>query len=396
MSTRTPASAAAAPPTAAAPPSPGSAAPSPSTSAAPSTPSPPTQATPHPPTSHLPTPHPPTQRPPTPHPPTPPPPAPPGEDLSGLGTPAARAFLLAPWASAVLYTAAVWPELARPPLAAAALGVLLAEILAVSRPGRTVAGLSAVVAAVAPVTTCALLVLATAGDLHGRMWTVQLSGFYTSLLLVRGRPRLSWSAFALQAGLLVAAAVGTGQVAALPALLVLQTAAMAVGVYWRRMLVANARDAERARRAADEAAALAAANRTAAARAFTQLAGIRALTRATLVDLSAADALTGELRERAARLEVTVREGLRAPRLATEPVRGAVLRARDRGVVVRLLDDSQGAPVHPAVLERVAAALDSARGEAVVRLAPPGRDYAATVLVDDGDVRALRIGPDGR
>lgn len=388
MSTRTPASAAAAPPPPAssAPALSASAAPSPSTSAAPSPPSP---ATPSPPTRA-------TRHLPTPRPPAPPPPAPPGEDLSGLGTPAARAFLLAPWASAVLYTAAVWPELARPLLAAAALGVLLAEILAVSRPGRTVAGLSAVVAAVAPVTTCALLVLATAGDLHGRMWTVQLSGFYTSLLLVRGRPRLSWSAFALQAGLLVAAAVGTGQVAALPALLVLQTAAMAVGVYWRRMLVANARDAERARRAADEAAALAAANRTAATRAFTQLAGIRALTRATLVDLSAADALTGELRERAARLEVTVREGLRAPRLATEPVRGAVLRARDRGVVVRLLDDSQGAPVHPAVLERVAAALDSARGEAVVRLGPPGRDYAATVLVDDGDVRALRIGPDGR
>jgi hypothetical protein len=289
----------------------------------------------------------------------------------------------------------VWPELARPLLAAAALGVLLAEILAVSRPGRTVAGVAAVVVAVAPVTASGLLVLATAGDLGGRMWTVQLGGYYTSLLLVRGRPRLAWGAFALQTGLLGAVAAVTGQVAALPALLLLQAAAMAVGVYWRRMLLANVRGAERARRAADETAALAAANRAAAARAFTQLAGIRALTRDTLADLSGADALTDGLRERAARLEVTVRESLRAPRLAVDPVRGAVLRARDRGLVVRLLDDTQGAPVHPAVLERIATALDGAGGEVLVRLAPPGRDYAATVLVDDGDVRTLRIPPDG-
>lgn len=323
--------------------------------------------------------------------------APPGEDLSGLGTTAARAFLLFPWLSAALYTAAVWPELARPVLAAAALGVLLAEILVVSRPGRTIVGTPAAVAATAPVVTSTLLVLATGVDLAGRMWTVQLGGFYTSLLLVRGRPRLAWLAFSLQAGVLVAFAAATGQVAELPSLLTLQLSAMAVGVYWRRMLLANVRSAERARRVADETAALAAANRTAAARAFAQLADIRALTRGTLADLRGADALTPGLRERSARLEVTVREGLRAPRLAVEPVRGAVRRARDRGLVVRLLDDSQGAPVHPDVLERISAAVDAgARGEVVVRLAPPGRDYAATVLVDDGEVRAQRIAPDGR
>lgn len=323
-------------------------------------------------------------------------PAPPGEDLSGLGTTTARLFLLLPSIPAALYTAAVWPGLARPWLAAAALGVLLAEILVISMPRPPVTGPPAVAAASAPVLTSVLVVLATAGDLGGRLWVVQLSGFYAALLLARGSARLSWTAAALQWAFLVGYGAATGQLADVPAHVVLPASAMAIGVYWRRMLLANVRSAERARRAADETAALAAANRTAAARAFTQLADIRSLTLGTLEDLHRADGLTPGLRERSARLEVTVREGLRAPRLAVEPVRGAVLRARNRGLGVRLLDDSHGAPVHPAVLDRITVALDGcARGEVVVRLAPPGRAYAATVLVDDGDVQALRIAPDG-
>lgn len=320
-----------------------------------------------------------------------------GEDLSGLGTRAARWFLLGPWVSVVLYTAAVWPELTLPAAAAASVVVLLAEVLAVSAPGTTLRGLPALVAATTPAIGAVLLLVATGGDLDGRTWNVQVGALYLSLLLVRGRYRLAWAAYALHTGLLVTVAVTTGQAEDLPALLALPAAAMGTGVYWRGTLRANARSAELARRAADEAEVAAAAHRTAAARALAQLADVRSLARDTLDDLRRADALTDGLRRRSARLEVTVREGLRAPRLAAEPVSGATRRARDRGLVVRLLDDSQGAPVDAAVLERITDVLDeTARGEVVVRLAPPGRDYAATVLLEDDEVHALRIAPDGR
>ena len=83
--------------------------------------------------------------------------------------------------------------------------------------------------------------------------------------------------------------------------------------------------------------------------------------------------------------EGELRDGLRAGALSREPLLSVVAAARERGVDVLLLDDSDdGAPDDRSdhILAWMAEAIASASTRAVGRLLPPGRDALATMTVD--------------
>ena len=94
-----------------------------------------------------------------------------------------------------------------------------------------------------------------------------------------------------------------------------------------------------------------------------------------------------------ATVEAQLRDGVRGRSLMVPVVVSAVSRARERGVEVTLLDDrGSRLPSQEAMAEigiRIAAALDRVdEGAATIRLLPPGRDTAVTVVTRKGEATA--------
>ncbi len=101
--------------------------------------------------------------------------------------------------------------------------------------------------------------------------------------------------------------------------------------------------------------------------------------------ITGGDEITDLDRREYATWEGELRDSLRAGTLAREPLVSVVAAARDRGVDVVLLDDSNGdLPEHLAdgILEWMAEAIAGAHDRAVGRLLPPGREACASVTVD--------------
>ncbi|MBY4131247.1 hypothetical protein HQO83_22905 [Rhodococcus fascians] len=95
-------------------------------------------------------------------------------------------------------------------------------------------------------------------------------------------------------------------------------------------------------------------------------------------------------------LEAELRDSLRARGLVRPDLARAARSARARGVEVMMLDDRGPAMLDDAARDRIVAAastsLDAAEaGSVTVRLLPPGRDVAATLLLDDLGDNAQRI-----
>ncbi len=89
-------------------------------------------------------------------------------------------------------------------------------------------------------------------------------------------------------------------------------------------------------------------------------------------------------------VEAQLRDGVRGRSLMVPVVVAAVSRARERGVEVTLLDDRGSALPSPAAMAetgiRIAAAIDLvSEGAITVRLLPPGRDRAVTVVTRKGE-----------
>lgn len=103
---------------------------------------------------------------------------------------------------------------------------------------------------------------------------------------------------------------------------------------------------------------------------------------------AAAGVGTADDRRQAVLVEAALRDRLRAPRLAQEPLSAAVSGARDRGVEIDLLDDGPPDEVLPHRLldqltDRVTRA---ARGDRItIRLNPPDRPTLGSLLVDRSD-----------
>lgn len=226
----------------------------------------------------------------------------------------------------------------------------------------------------------------------GELWFASAGAFVLAALAFRQRPLIAALGGVLISLMLVAA----GLVHEAPALLVSAVTVRPLGVTTLSVGLAATVFALLRRTAAADEAAVAESAQTAweqSARAELELRGreVLELVGGTLQVIAGDEPLTDEVRERARVLEGLLRDRIRAGRLAAEPLLGAAMRARLRGVDVVLLDDLTG-DLPPqidldAVLAAAAAALEQARYRATVRLLPPGRQAVCSLVIDGTPIR---------
>jgi hypothetical protein len=278
-------------------------------------------------------------------------------------------------------TTSPWPALTAAAIYTA-VGALLARSTAVPVP----LGLTATAA----VTPTALVLIAgwTATGAGYSMWYLGMSVMMMMLLALRRRLAAAWiGALTMSvAAIIVAEFTGFGATAGLEVVL-RQLALLAVGTLFalgirrtQRQIVALAR--EGATRAAEEAAGAAAD-----AERRERLSWAHLLSTRLLETLASGRPITPALRLDAALTEAELRDGLRAPLLAREPVASAARAARARGVEVVLLDD-RGVDLppddHARVLAMVARELAATpSGRFVARLLPADRAQMLTIVADE-------------
>jgi len=228
------------------------------------------------------------------------------------------------------------------------------------------------------------------------LWHLGAAAFLLLLVVLRGRLVAAWIGMAavttttlIWAGTShygVPMALGT-LARQVPILVIGTLFIVAVSQLQRRLVVIS-----------DEAARLSALEAASAATAEERrlrLHWARSLSAPLLEAIAEREHLEPELRLEAALVEAELRDGLRAPSLAAEPVTSAARRARARGVEVILLDDRvttlTGIP-GAEIRSKVARELNATRsGRFVARLPPDGRTPLATVLVDGPEGRRLEL-----
>lgn len=315
----------------------------------------------------------------------------PPRSRSGIGTRAGRVVLVVVWAAFAVATLArpdgpSWGRAIGFGLVLVALWFITAEI---EEPIPIGLALTAVAIAAG-----AALTAATDRPSTTTFWLMSLVGYVYAFVVIRGRPRIGWACFAAT---WAAATVFILVRGATPELLtILRTndgtlywapAALVLATAWYALLERSERRITRDRtELADAMMAEAEAYERIRVRAE-QLS--RVAREAGGVLQRVADGAPGPGDRNLARLiEARLRDRLRAPRLAVEPMASAANAARERGVEVLLLDDGDvDAPLGPENQALVLGALqDAAPGARVtVRLTPPDRAGTGTIVVIDGD-----------
>jgi signal transduction histidine kinase len=222
---------------------------------------------------------------------------------------------------------------------------------------------------------------------YGSAWFVPAAGFVLVAVALNARPVLAISGLALLLVMLVVDAVVRGGDPVQLVSIVVRTATIVglgtlLSVAIVRMRRSTRDYARRAVRIVEQREWDAAARRELEdhTAALDELAG------PFLLRVAAGEQLHADDRAHARAIEGRLRDGYRAGRLLHEPLIEAAMRARTRGVDVVLLDDSGEGGVEPALTTEIAAwmteRLDAADERFVGRLLPPGRPFAAQVVVD--------------
>lgn len=211
-----------------------------------------------------------------------------------------------------------------------------------------------------------------------------LTGIFT-FMCVRGRTLAAWCGLILTSAAVLAWAastevgVGTGV-----ALTFVNLAPLAMATFFGYIIrpavgsIFALKERETARAAAEATATAILGERD------RRIAQLDLLARPLLEAIAEGELTTGQ-RHECALLEAHLRDILRAPELATEPVVGAARRARERGIEVILLGEGALAHVSEsvccAIRSRVAEELDHAvSGTVTARIVPPGRGVLGTVV----------------
>ena len=233
--------------------------------------------------------------------------------------------------------------------------------------------------------------LPDAGGLGRATWHLGANTWLIWFLILRRRVLLAWTGgLTMLAITLVWAEIsGRGALWAL-SLAQSQIALMVVATLFGASLRRTAtRINELTERSVSASAVAASAN--AAQEIRLQRAAELAATAVPLLDrIATADSFSAADRAAFARVEAQLRDGVRGRSLMTPVVVAAVERARERGVEVTLLDDrGSELPSASAMSEigiRIAASLDAAaEGAVTIRLLPPGRDTAVTIVTRKGE-----------
>ncbi|MGC3995339.1 MAG: hypothetical protein QM779_14690 [Propionicimonas sp.] len=313
---------------------------------------------------------------------------------TGVTSRAARVCLLLCWGAGLAWVAQSWPSLPAPALTVAAVAWLLIALFMVTRPSTTLPGApTVVVAALTPAVTAACLLVQWTQVLPEQVWLLQLGADVGALLALRGRVRAGAAGILLSVAVVLPMTLGMGQVGAGVAVLVSPVVAViAASLLYRvvsRTMTATlaARDAEAQAIAAQHAA------RDAAERARGLRVEVARLSLPSLTAVVAGEAVDAGLAESCLIAAASVRDLLRAPALATGSLARICADARDRGVRVRLLDDSSGLrPLSEATIRRLAEAVAAAAGGRVtIRVQPDGRRPAVTLVLDDATVTRLEF-----
>lgn len=318
-------------------------------------------------------------------------------DVTGLGGPAARWALGAIWLLTLGWgiVTGVFADLelldVLPYLTLLLGGYLL------SRPGNQPLSPPRAIGVVAAALASDVLVLAALTVVQ-ESWLVSLAYYLIALLIARGNSVIGGIGAAIALGYGLAWAVLEGATpGATFQLLALPFIAIVVGGVWRvalRRVLARERlrrvDADRAARQTLAAAEAVEANRREFA-AIGRQAGplLRRIAGGEPLEL-----LHPELRV----VEGAIRDRIRSPGLQQPGLTEAIADRRRAGVHVLVLGEQQDeAPPGPdcvAAISRLVAEADA--GRVTVRILPPGRDAAASVVYQHDDrVRRCMIGADG-
>lgn len=321
-------------------------------------------------------------------------------DLLSMKSPAAYAvavfYILAclVCASATLTgVSAVWPEYA------AVLVLSAAVILLLKAPGdppsRRATALMAASGPAAAALVFAVLPVPLAGSLQ--TWPLGMPLVIYTFMCVRGRTLAAWLGLTLTMSVAIGWAVVTGQgflyglsFSAINAAPMVMATFFAFTIRPLAASIFELRKQSTVRIASQAAAAAALEERDA------RLASLDALARPLLQRIADGPEPTEEEILACLLLEAELRDSLRARGLMLPELSRAARSARARGVEVILLDDRGSAALDDDVRERIVAAASSTldtvgAGSVTVRLLPPGRPVAATVLLDDLGDGAERV-----
>ncbi|MGC4174185.1 hypothetical protein [Demequina sp.] len=233
--------------------------------------------------------------------------------------------------------------------------------------------------------------LPDAGSLGRATWHLGGNTWLIWFLILRRRVLLAWTAglFMVAVTVVWSDISGRGAISGLT-LAQAQIALMVVATFFGASLRRTAqRINELTERSVGASAVAASAN--AAQEIRLQRAAELASTAVPMLDrIATGVAFSSEERAAFARVEAHLRDGVRGRSLMVPVVVGAVGRARERGIEVTLLDDrGSELPSPEAMAEigiRLAAALDSVHeGSVTIRLLPPGRDTAITMVTRKGE-----------
>ncbi|WP_415972029.1 hypothetical protein [Rhodococcus sp. 077-4] len=321
-------------------------------------------------------------------------------DLLSMKSPAAYAVAVfyvlacAVCASATLGgVSAVWPPFVSVVVFAAAVVLLLGA------PGDPLGLRSTVLLTasgpVAAVFVFAVLPVPLTGSLQ--TWPLGMSVVIYTFMCVRGRTPAAWLGLVLTMSVAIGWAAMTGQgflyglsFSAINIAPLLMSTFFAFTIRPLAAAIFELRTQSTVRIASRAAAAAVLEERDA------RLASLDALARPLLQRIADGPDPTDEDILACRLLEAELRDTLRARGLMRPELARAARSARARGVEVMMLDDRGPAALNDDVRERIVAAASSALdaadvGSVTVRLLPPGRTAAATILLDDLGEGAQRV-----
>ncbi|MDO3649099.1 hypothetical protein [Nocardia mangyaensis] len=218
-----------------------------------------------------------------------------------------------------------------------------------------------------------------------QLWTAYPTSYLLSMLVLRGRIVSAWCGVLATGTVLVTMGAFTTWHPETVVRALTPVATVGAVTVFMAIVRPTQRSLRELRSQANRRAATEAALAAATAERDRQLTRLDRMARPVLARIAEGAQLTAAEREQCRLLEAELRDGLRAPDLATERLSTAARGARSRGVEVTLLDDGGflGVPewVRHHVIDAAVDELDAAEaGTVTVRVLPVGRRWVATVL----------------
>lgn len=253
-------------------------------------------------------------------------------------------------------------------------------------------GPAILVAMAGPLANAVLFAKFTTDITYLQAWALSASGALSFFLCVRGRTVISWISLLGSLGVCTA----WGHLIGLGAGFAVEFSISNLGpqfmaTFFAAVIRPVAKNVFALRRASTAAAAAKAANDALLDERDRQLEHLGAKARPLLDRLVDPTPLSVDERRACALVEAQLRDALRAPVLDRTEIGNAAWAARSRGVEVVLLDDRGLDDASSFVLDRLSEAVvpilaGATAGAVTVRVLPPGRAVAVTVLRTEGDV----------